>query len=194
MKRIALVAPLLLALAGCDAFYAEADQPLTCLTLPEQSFSILVGGSSITGPYDVDSPAWPVTITLGNALPGFIVKGSADQHAIHILSIGASLKAGQGTTFDWLKSLQFSVVPPGAAPVVVAQYAGGLPAGATSFNLASSNTGYNIFSALQDGSVQFNLQGHVTVPAGQTIPSTWTATVNACFNAHVKTTLQDLTK
>ena len=194
MKRITAILPVLMAIAACDTFYAEVEQPVACLTLPEQTYTFLLGPGPIVGPWEGDA-AWNVDLGISGALPDKIVSGNTNQHVIQFLSFGATLASTPANaSFDWLKSMTLTVETAGGTPVTVAQYAGGLPAGAKSFNLPSANTTYNLLTAMQNGQLQVTMRAHAAVPAGESIPATWRASVNACVSARVKYTLGDMTK
>jgi hypothetical protein len=191
MKRIAtsiLVALLALPLPACDAFYVEAEQPLACLTLQSQSFTIPV--VAVPGGF---AGEWSgtTTVNIGDVLPGFILDGPPQERRVQLVSFGVGLTSGGATNFDWLKSLEVSVTGAGA-PVSVVSFEGALPAGSRSINLPASNPGANLADLVSNGGLTLSYSGAAAVPAGSTIPTTWSGSVNVCIQASVKKTLNEI--
>ncbi len=189
MTRIlsALVVALALSLSGCDSFYVEANQPLACLTLQPQSFNIPV--VAVPGGFQGE---WTgsTTVSIGDVLPGFILDGPPQDRRVQLVSFGISLTSG-ATNLDWLQSLQVSATGSGA-PVSVVSYDGGLPPGSRSLNLPATNPGANLADLVSNGNLTFTYTGSAAVPAGSTIPTTWTGAVNLCIQAHVRKTFNQL--
>ena len=185
----ALVAALALPLAACDSWYVEAEQPLACLTLQPQTFLIPtiapVPGGGFEGSWTETT-----TVNVGDVLPGFILDGPPQDRRIQLVSFGISLTGG-ATNLDWLKSLQVSATNM-ITPVQLVAYQGGVPAGARSINLPASNPGANLADYLASGNLTLVVSGSASVPAGSTIPSTWTGSVNVCVQAHVKKTFNQM--
>ncbi|HET8725313.1 MAG TPA: hypothetical protein VFM53_14040 [Anaeromyxobacteraceae bacterium] len=185
----ALVAALALPLAACDSFYVEAEQPLACLTLQPQSFTIPVvpvpGG--FTGEW-----TGTTTVGIGDVLPGFILDGPPQDRRVQLVSFGLGLTSG-ATNLDWLKTLEVSVTGPGTVtPISVVSLEGGVPPGSRSINLPASNPGANLADYVSNGNLTLTYTGSAAVPAGSTIPTTWTGSVNLCIQAHVKKTFNQL--
>jgi hypothetical protein len=190
MKRIAqsvLVALLAVPLAACDSFYVEADQPLACLTLQPQSFNIPV--VAVPGGF---AGEWSgtTTVNIGDVLPGFILDGPPQDRSVRLVSFGVGLTSG-ATNFDWLKSLDVSVTGAGA-PVSVVSFEGGVPPGSRSINLPASNPDANLADYVSNGGLTLSYSGAAAIPAGSTIPATWSGSVNVCIQAHVKKTFNEL--
>jgi hypothetical protein len=190
MKRIAtsiLVALLALPLPACDTFYVEAEQPLACLTLQSQSFTIPV--VAVPGGF---AGEWSgtTTVNIGDVLPGFILDGPPQERRVRLVSFGVGLTSG-ATNFDWLKSLEVSVTGAGA-PVSVVSFEGALPAGSRSINLPASNPGANLADLVSNGGLTLSYSGAAAVPAGSTIPTTWSGSVNLCIQARVKKTFNEI--
>lgn len=190
MKRIAtsvLVALLTVPLAACDSFYVEAEQPLACLTLQPQSFTIPV--VTVPGGF---AGEWSgtTTVNIGDVLPGFILDGPPQERRVQLVSFGVGLTSG-ATNLDWLRSLEVSVTGAGA-PVSVVSFEGALPPGSRSINLPASNPGANLADYLSNGSLTLSYSGSAAVPAGSTIPTTWSGSVNVCIQARVKKTFNEL--
>lgn len=183
----ALVVALALPLAACDSWYVEAEQPLACLTLQPQSFTIPV--VSVPGGF---AGEWTgtTTVSIGDVLPGFILDGPPQDRRVQLVSFGIGLTSG-ATNLDWLQSLDVSVTGAGA-PVSVISYEGGLPPGSRSINLPASNPGANLADYVSNGNLTLTYTGAAAVPAGSTIPTTWSGSVNLCIQAHVKKTFNEL--
>jgi hypothetical protein len=190
MNRIApsvLVALVAVPLAACDSFYVEAEQPLACLTLQPQSFTIPV--VAVPGGF---SGEWSgtTTVNIGDVLPGFILDGPPQDRKVQLVSFGVGLTSG-ATNFDWLRSLEVSVTGTGA-PVSVVSFEGSIPTGSRSINLPASNPGANLADLVSNGSLTLSYSGAAAVPAGSTIPATWSGSVNVCIQASVKKTFNEL--
>jgi hypothetical protein len=191
MKRNlpALVAALALPLAACDSFYVEADQPLACLTLQPQSFTI---PSIVPTPAGGLSGTWTgqSTVAIGDVLPSFILDGPPQDRKVHLVSFGITL-SGTGNNLDWLQGLQVSASN-GLTSTPLATYQGGLPAGSRSINLLASNPDFNLADYVNDGNLTMDFAGTATVPAGGAIPTTWTGSVNLCISATVRKTFTQM--
>jgi hypothetical protein len=190
MKRIAtsvLVALLAVPLAACDSFYVEAEQPLACLTLQPQSFTIPV--VAVPGGFEGEWSGTS-TVNIGDVLPGFILDGSPRERRVQLVSFGVGLTSG-ATNFDWLKSLEVSVTGAGA-PVSVVSFEGPLPPGSRSINLPASNPDANLADHVSNGGLTLTYSGVAAVPSGSTIPATWSGSVNLCIQARVKKTYNEL--
>ena len=71
-------------------------------------------------------------------------------------------------------------------------YGGGMTTGSTVLRVAPLDGQNNIVAYLRNGSMALTLEGAVAIPAGAQIPSSWTASVQGCFFARVKETLQEM--
>jgi len=194
MKRSLLVtlAGLAILLGGCGTFYAEAEQPLLCLTLPPQTFTIPGGGivappGGFTGSY-----GGAVDVGLSDVVPDFLLSGPSKDHVLHLLSFQATLSGSPGVNFDWLTDLRLTAQNGAMAPVQLGQYTRGAQTGVTTISLGLSAPGQNLADFLANGGLILDLSGGVSVPAGQTVPGTWSTTVTTCLYAKVHKTLQDL--
>lgn len=67
---------------------------------------------------------------------------------------------GTGANFDWLDNITV-----------------------TTASLDIPSPAPNLFSFVTNGTLPLAVQGHTTVPAGTTLPSTWTASVYICVSA-----------
>ena len=194
MKRSLLLvaAPLAVALQGCGTFYAEGEQPRVCLTLPPQTFAI-PGGGAVAPPGGFNgASSGSVDIGLADAVPAFLLDGPPGNRSLHFLSFEARIQ-GAGLTFDWLNHLELVADgQPGAAPVQLARYARGGAIGATAIHLESLAPDANLADHLASGGLALTVSGDVSVPGGQAVPGTWTATISTCFSAKVHRTLQEI--
>lgn len=195
MSRALLVATAALASGtlGCSTFYAEAEQPLVCLTLPTQSFSVPGGG--IPAPAGGFHGSYTTTIELGiqDVLPDFLLNGPPSEHVLHFVSLDAAVDGAPGASLDLVDTLEVTARgAPGSSPVELAHYVRGPETGVTRISLDSANPGANLTGLLVNGGLSADVYGEVTIPAGQTIPASFSATVTACFSAQVKKTLEQL--
>ncbi len=194
MKRLlpALLAALCIPLAACNTFYAEAEQPRVCLTVPPQSFTIPGGG--IVAPPGGFTGTWSgqVDLGIGNTLPDFLVNGSTDTHVLRFLDLEATLTSTGATNFDWLQNLSVTVSS-GVVTQQLAFYDGGLTRGARTLTLEPVNPDNNLVTFLRNGNMVVFLTGTAAVPAGSPVPSTWTASITTCLYAKVRETLQEMT-
>ncbi len=198
-KSLLLALPLAAALAGCDTFYAEAEQPQVCLTL-QRSFTVSftglaeppaagVGAVAAIGPnFGTD-----VVLGLGSYLPDFVLQGPSDQHVLHFLGIQVNVDGPPGANFSWLQDLQVTATSGGLPAVLLADYTkpsgGGL---ITSIKASSLAPGDNLTDLLQNGDLTLSITGTVDqslFPAGQT---SFAATLTPCFSAKVRKTLGQL--
>jgi hypothetical protein len=195
MKRIHLlaVAALGLGLQGCSTFYAEADQPLFCLGLPAQSFTI-PGGGGLAPPGGFNGTyAGSVDVGLSDVLPDFILGGPSRDRVLHFLSFDASVSGGPGANMDFLSNLEVQAQgTAGSTPVPLAHYDRGSQTGVTHISLDSDNPGVNLSDRLANGGLSLQLSGAVSVPAGQAVPANWNAQITACFSAKIHKTLQQM--
>jgi hypothetical protein len=191
MKRVFALS-LAASLSGCGTFYAEAEQPHVCLTLPPQTFAI-PGGGAVAPPGGFNGASGgSVDIGLADAVPAFLLDGPPENRVLHFLSFEARIQ-GAGLTFDWLNNLELVAAgQPGAAPVRLARYARGGPTGATAIHLESLAPEANLADYLASGGLALTVSGDVSVPGGQAVPGTWTATISTCFSAKVRKTLQEI--
>ena len=100
MNRALLIATAALASGtlGCSTFYAEAEQPLVCMTLPTQSFSVPGGG--IPAPAGGFHGSYTTTLVLGiqDVLPDFLLNGPPSEHVLHFVSFDATVAGAPGAT------------------------------------------------------------------------------------------------
>jgi hypothetical protein len=187
-----VAAALAAALQGCGTFYAEAEQPRVCLTLPPQAFAI-PGGGVVAPPGGFNgASSGSVEVGLADVVPDFLLGGPEKDRVLHFLSFEARIQ-GAGLTFDWLNNLDLVAGgAPGAAPVQLARYARGGQTGATSIHLESLAPDANLANYLANGGLTLTVSGDVSVPGGQAVPGTWTATISTCFYAKVHKTLQEM--
>jgi len=194
MKRSLLVTltGLAASLAACNTFYAEAEQPLICLTLPPQTFTIPGGGmvappGGFTGSY-----GGAFDVGLSDAVPDFLLSGPSKDHVLHFLSLKATVSGAPGVNFDWLTDLRLTAQNGVTSPVQLGLYTRGSQTGVTTISLSSMAPDQNLTDFLSNGGLILDLSGGVSVPAGQTVPGSWTTTVTTCLSAKVHKTLQDL--
>jgi hypothetical protein len=195
MKRIQLlaVATLALGLQGCNTFYADADQPLFCLGLPAQTFSVPGGGGVAPAGGFSGTYAGSIDVGLSNVLPDFIVGGPSRDRVLHFLSFDASVSGGPGTNMDFLSNLEVQALgPTGSTPVPLAHYDRGSQTGVTRISLDSDDPGANLSGFVANGGLSLQVSGAVSVPAGQVVPATWSAQVTSCFSANIHKTLQQM--
>jgi hypothetical protein len=194
MKRNLLVvaAALAVALPGCDTFYAEAEQPSVCLTLPAQTFTIPGGGG--TAPPGGFSGTFSGSVDLGlsDVVPDFLLDGPSRDRILHFLSFRATTTL-LGANFDFLDNAQLQAQgAPGSQPVDLGEYTRGTRVGVTTISLPSRAPNVNLSDFLASGALTLHLAGQVTVPGGQVVPSTWSAEVEACLYAKVRKTFQQM--
>ena len=192
MKRILLAAlvPVVASLAGCSAFNVEAEQPQACLTVPPQTFDIPVAPGTV-GPFH-GSFSGQVDLGITAALPSVVFSGSPDTHILRFLGLDASITPASGVAnFNFLQNASLSVTN-GVTTEQLAFYGGGLPAGTRVLSLGPLNAVNNLVGFLTNGNMVLYLDGTVDVPAGTPVPTSFTASVTACFSAKVKKTFQEL--
>ena len=198
-KTLLVALPLAAALAGCDTFYAEAEQTQVCLTV-QRSFAVTL--PPLVGPANAGVDAVPpvgssfgtdVVLGMGSFLPSFILDGSPDQHVLQFLGIQVDIDGPPGANFAWLVDLQVTATAGGLPAVLLAEYtkdtSGGL---VTSIRASSLAPGENLTDLLQNGDLTLSITGTVDpslFPAGQT---SFGASVTPCFSAKVKKTLGQL--
>ena len=196
MKRIHVLAVAALAsgLQGCNTFYAEAEQPQVCLTLPTQSFTIPGGGGIVAPPGGFTaSYSSPVDLGLSDVLPDFILSGPSSDRIVHFLSFDATVSGAPGANLDILSTLQVQALgAPGSTPVTLAQYVKGTRTGVRSISLESLAPGTNLADFLASGGLTVQVSGTVSVPGGQTVPAVWSAQVSSCLYAKIHKTFQQL--
>lgn len=185
----ALAIALALPLAACDSWYVEAEQPLACLTLQPQSFTI-DGTVPPVGPFTGTWSGTTTTVNVGDVLPGFILDGRPEDRRVQLVSFGVSLTGG-ATNLDWLTGLDVSVTNM-VTPVQLLAFQGSVPPGSRSINLPATNPGANLADYVANGNLTFLVSGSASVPAGAVIPTTWTGSVNLCIQAHVKKTFNQM--
>jgi hypothetical protein len=196
MKRSLLVvaAVLAAALQGCSTFYAEAEQPLVCLTMQPQTFTIPGGGTvappgGFTGTY-----SGAIDLALSDAIPDFLFTGQSKDRILRFLSFDASVSGPPGANLNFITSLQLTAAgAPGSTPVVLGQYARGSQTGViTSISVQPEAQQTNLSDLLAGGAITLSLSGGVSVAAGQPIPSTWTTAATTCLYAKVHKTFQEI--
>jgi hypothetical protein len=195
MKRILLAAlvPTALSIAGCGSFYAQAEQPEVCITVPSQPFTLPTGGLVVAPPGGFqDAFSGQVDLGISDALPDLLVNGSPDNHILRFLSLEASITStSAAANFNWLDDLSLTVSA-GGLTEQLAYYGGGMTTGSTVLRVSPLDGQNNIVAYLRNGTVALTLEGAVAIPAGAQIPSSWTASVKGCFSAKVKKTLQEM--
>jgi hypothetical protein len=192
MKRILVLAAAAAALQGCTTFYAEAEQPLVCLTLPAQSF-VIPGGGIVAPPEGFSGTyAGNVDIGLSNVVPDFLFTGASKDRILHFLSFDASVSGALGANLDFLSNLDVVAQGnAGSAPVELAHYVR-TGTNVRSISLASDAPGVNLTDLLANGGLTLSLSGDVFIPGGQTVPAQWSAQISSCFYAKVHKTLQEI--
>lgn len=180
MKRtIATVAPLLLSLAGCGSFYAEAEQPSACIQLTTpQPFTVNpnLGGGTVGG---------SVNLGLSDALPKELFNGSPGTNIVSFQSLTLTLNGPGGADASWLRNLKVVATSGTLPPVTLIDYTPATPPTTRTFTLGPADPGNNLVQLIQDG----NLAIGVTASYQDTHPPTpgiWTGSVTACFSAKVK--------
>jgi hypothetical protein len=196
MKRTLLVvtAALAGALQGCGTFYAEAEQPMVCLTMAPQTF-VVPGGGTVAPPGGfTGSSSGVVDLGLSDALPDFLLTGRSQDRILRFLSFQATVSGPPGANFDFLTGLRVTAQgPPGSVPVELANYRRGTQSGViTTISVDSSSPDNNLSDFLAGGGLTFNVSGSVAIPGGQPIPSSWSATVSSCFSARIHKTFQEI--
>ena len=195
MKRILLAAlvPTALSIAGCGSFYAQAEQPEVCITVPPQTFTLPTGGLAVAPPGGFqDTFSGQVDLGISDALPDLLVNGSPDNHILRFLSLEASITSNSAAAnFNWLDDLSLTVSN-GGLTEQLALFAGGMTTGSKILRIGPLDAGNNIVAYLRNGSMVLTLEGAIAIPAGAQIPSSWTASVQGCFSARVKETLQEM--
>jgi hypothetical protein len=196
MKRTLLVVTAVLAgaIPGCGTFYAEAEQPMVCLTMPPQSFSVPGGGTVAPAGGFTGSSSGVVDLGLSDALPDFLLTGQSPDRILRFLSFQATVSGPPGANLDFLTGLRVTAQgPPGSVPVELANYKRGTQTGLiTHITLDPTSPDNNLTGLLTSGGLSFNVTGTVSIPAGQPIPGNWSATVSSCFYAKVRKTLQEM--
>jgi hypothetical protein len=197
MKRTLLVvtAALAGALPGCGTFYAEAEQPMVCLTMLPQTFSVPGGGTVAPPGGFTGSSSGVVDLGLSDALPDFILTGQSQDRILRFLSFQATVSGPPGANLDFLTGLRVTAQgPPGSVPVELANYSRGTPTGRiiTAISMNPTSPDNNLTDLLASGGLTFNVTGSVAIPAGQPIPGTWSATVSSCFYAKIRKTFQEM--
>jgi hypothetical protein len=196
MNRTLLVvtAALAGALQGCGTFYAEAEQPMVCLTMPPQSFTVPGGGTVAPPGGFTGSSSGVVDLGLSDALPDFLLTGQSQDRILRFLSFQATVSGPPGANFDFLTGLRVTAQgPPGSVPVELANYTRGTQTGLiTTISMNPTSPDNNLTNFLASGGLTFNVAGSVAIPAGQPIPGTWSATVSSCFYAKVHRTFQEM--
>ena len=195
MKRIpvAIVAALALPLAACGSFYAQAEQPQVCLTVKPQTFTLPTGGLAVAPPGGFqDTFSGQVDLGISDALPDLLVSGSPETHILRFLSLEASITSDSAAAnFNWLEDLSLTVSN-GVLTEQLAFYGGGMTTGSKVLRVGPLDGRNNIVAYLRNGSMVLTLDGAVAIPAGAPIPTSWTASVKACFSAKVKKTFQEM--
>jgi hypothetical protein len=196
MKRNLLVvaAALASALPGCGTFYAEAEQPSVCLTLPSQTFTIPGGGTvappgGFTGTY-----SGAIDLGLSDVVPDFLLNGPPQDRILHFLSFDASVSGPPGANLNYITSLELTAEGAlGSTPVMLGRYARGSQTGViTSISIQPEVRQTNLSDFLAGGAITLRLSGGVSVAAGQPVPSTWTAAATTCLYAKVHKTFQQM--
>jgi len=200
--RNTALALLALTLAGCNTFYAEAEQPQVCVTLAPQTFTIT--GSSAAPVAEAAAATTlaglgaQVDLGLSSWLPDFMTKGSSDSRILHLLSFSVAASGAAGANLDWLQSVQITVQKGTTTPVVLASWTPGSGQTGhvgpllTSVTVPGSNQDLNLSDFLSsNGTLVTAVTGTVDsarLPAG----STWTGQVGVCFYAKIKKTYAEL--
>jgi hypothetical protein len=190
--RVALVS-LAASLSGCGAFYAEAEQPQACITVPPQTFTLPTGGLVVAPAGGFQGTfSGQVDLGINDALPDFLVNGSPDNHILRFLSMEASItSSSSAANFNWLEELSLTVTN-GVTSDQLAYYGGGMTSGSRVLKIGPLNAANNLVTFLQNGNMVLHLEGSVAIPGGAQIPSSWTASVQGCFYAKVKKTFQEM--
>jgi len=190
--HVAIVVALVLPLAGCGSFYAEAEQPQVCLTVLPQTFTIPGGGVVAPAGGFQGTFTGQVDLGISDALPDFLYDGDPRNHVFRFLGLQASIAPTSGAAnFDWLEGLSVTAFN-GVTTTQLAVYEGGLPPGSRVLKVNPLDANNNLVTFIRDGSMVVNLEGVVNVPGGATVPATWSATVQGCFYAKVKKTFDEL--
>jgi hypothetical protein len=191
---VVVTAALAGALQGCGTFYAEAEQPMVCLTMPPQTFSVPGGGTVAPPGGFTGSSSGVVDLGLSDALPDFLLTGQSQDRILRFLSFKATVSGPPGANFDFLTGLRVTAQgPPGSVPVELANYRRGTQTGViTTISMDPSSPDNNLTNFLASGGLTFNVTGSVSIPAGQPIPGNWSATVSSCFYAKIHKTFQEM--
>ncbi len=88
MTRILAAAVACLALAGCNTFYAEAEQPSICLTLVPRSFFVPAIPPGTTDPVPFSSS---VDVALGDVIPSVLLDGQSREHILRFQGLSLTL-------------------------------------------------------------------------------------------------------
>jgi hypothetical protein len=62
----------------------------------------------------------------------------------------------------------------------------------TAISMNPTSPDNNLTDLLASGGLTFNVTGSVAIPAGQPIPSGWSATISSCFYAKIRKTFQEM--
>jgi hypothetical protein len=196
MKRnlLLVASALAVALPGCSTLYAEAEQPLVCLTLAPQTFTI-PGGGTVAPPGGFSGTyGGAIDLVLSDAIPDFLFTGRSEDRILRFLSFEASVSGPPGANLNFITSLELTAAgAPGSTPVVLGQYARGSQTGViTSISVEPEAQSANLSDLLANGGITLSLSGGVSVAGGQPVPSTWSTTATTCLYARVHKTLQEI--
>ena len=195
MKRIliAVLVPVAASITGCGSFYAQAEQPEVCLTVPPQTFTIPTGGLLVAPPGGFQGTfSGQVDLGISNALPDLLVDGPPENHVLRFLSLEASITSNSAAAnFNWLEELTLTVSN-GSLTRQLAYYGGGMTSGSRVLRIGPLDGENNLVTFLQNGNMVLYLEGSVAIPGGAQIPSSWTASVQGCFYAKVRKTFDEM--
>ncbi len=189
MTRTLAAAVACLALAGCNTFYAEAEQPRICLTLVPRSFVVPVIPPGTTDPVPFSSS---VDVGLGDVIPSVLLDGSSREHILRFQGITMTLEGAPGANFGFLHDLDVNVQRGVLAPVLLAAYARGTSTPGAILSLDSLAPAENLTDFLQSGALRLDLTGSVDPALWPSGTTAFSASVTACFSAQVRKTLQEL--
>ncbi len=182
MQRRTAILAAAVALAACDPFYAEIEQPDLCLT------ELAVGFPGTTPPTNGTLPPTEIELDFGSYAP--LASGRAVERTVRFL--GLRLEAVSGISdLDGLASFRLAAAqaPPGTAQLVLAEYSRSVPTGATLDVSPARDGAGNLADYVADGKLRLVLSGSGTLP-----PTGWSANVRGCFYVKVRVALQDIVR
>ncbi len=189
MKRTLPAAIACLVLTGCNAFYAEAEQPHICLTLAPQSFAVPAIPPGTTDPVPFSSA---VDVGLGDVIPSVLLNGPSREHVLRFQSISLTLEGAPGVNFGFLQDLDVTVQRGVLAPVLLASYARGTSTTGATLSLDSLAPADNLTDFLQGGTLGVDVTGTIDPSRWQAGTTEFRASVTTCFSAKVRKTVQEM--